>query len=226
VPWSRRCWRRLVVISDWAGWWGRFAGCRGPDLPNGPPSHRLAPGGFYGEGSGRGHAQEPGNLCDSQAWLYRSDGRPVAKSPGDEHVTARPRRALRTGVAQRPAVPGCWQTRRRLVVIADWAGWWGTVCGLPGTGFAQRPAVPPARAGGLLWGGVGSGARAGAGESLRLTSVALSARRASCSKIPRRRSVGAAERPHVTARPRPAWADDGGAPRPAGGQSRGSSRPS
>ena len=25
------------------------------------------------------------------------------------------------------------------------------MCGLPGAGMAQRPAVPPARAGGLLW---------------------------------------------------------------------------
>ena len=40
------------------------------------------------EAAGRGHAQTPGNVCDSRAMPSRPREHPVAKSPGGEHATA------------------------------------------------------------------------------------------------------------------------------------------
>ena len=54
--------------------------------------------------------------------------------------------------------------------------------------MAQRPAVRTGSRRGASMAGVGSEARAGAGESLRPISGSQSANRATCSKIPRRRA--------------------------------------
>jgi hypothetical protein len=93
----------------------------------------------------------------------------------------------RCGSAQRPAV------RRGHCRGEGW--WWSRigrvsgecVAGI-GSGMAQRSAVRTGSRRGAFVGGVGTEARAGAGESLRLTSDSQPANRASCNKIPRRRA--------------------------------------
>ena len=46
-PGGVKCRGWLVVIADWAEWWWKGLRESGAGSPNGPPSHRLAPGGFY-----------------------------------------------------------------------------------------------------------------------------------------------------------------------------------
>jgi len=62
----------------------------GAGLAQQPAVPPARAGGLLWRGVGRGHAQKPGNLCDSQARSSRPNEHPVAKSPGAEHVPAGP----------------------------------------------------------------------------------------------------------------------------------------
>jgi len=75
-----------------------------------------------------------------------------------------------------------------LVVITFWASRLWTVARASGGRDGPTTRRPAGSRRGASMGRGRSGARAGAGESLRLTSKSLSAKRASCSKIPRIRA--------------------------------------
>jgi len=125
----------------------RFSGFRGRLSPNGPPSHRLAPGGFSGKGD----------------WLRAKRGACTLYQPADARIPGSRRAwvvviavwegwwwtvARASGDREGPTArrPGLSATECRVVVIAVWEGWWWTVARASGDRegpTAQRAAVPP-----------------------------------------------------------------------------------
>jgi hypothetical protein len=107
----------------------------GPGSPNGPPSHRLAPGGFYAflarnaglRGAGpcqsSGVAGEAKAGCRERASIERAEGMDAqSERPARWHGPApKLARGEPRPTGRRPAGSS---TRVWLVVIADRAGWW------------------------------------------------------------------------------------------------------
>ena len=125
----------MVTDADWAGWLRtvlRASG--GVSRPTARRPARLAPGGFYAE-------EEPvgvmlARVCNLGVSGIGSVSRPTSRRPrllanrlvvggerGLGRLVVNGFAGIEGGMAQRPAVRGCWQTGWWLVVNADWAGW-------------------------------------------------------------------------------------------------------
>jgi len=124
-------------------------GFRGPGWPNGPPSPRLAPGGFYcvtargirvREGwarANRAGVGKPSAARKAKLGFPRASGEQDARSECPARWHGPPRACVRC----RRLFGG--ERGLGFAVVSGWAGF-------REPGKAQQPAVPPARAGGLL----------------------------------------------------------------------------